>query len=99
MFVCKIDAMHKRFGKIDGKRCGDCCNLHEWLWSKKYFKCSVYGMSRSTATDWAKKWTACGMFNKKQEPRKKGTLSINEPDNTPMEGQIEMEVSNDNKRA
>lgn len=39
----------------------------------------------------------CLTKNKSHE--KKGTLSINEPDNTPMEGQIEMEVSNDNKRA
>lgn len=91
----KIEAMHRRFGKIEDKKCGDCCNLVFHRQGKKYFKCALYGTSSSLSTDWAKKWTACGMFNKEQELRRKGTLSITEIDNTPMDGQLELEVSHE----
>ena len=93
--IKKIEAMHRRFGKIEDKKCGDCCNLVFHRQGKKYFKCALYGTSSSLSTDWVKKWTACGMFNKEQEPRKKGTLSITEPDDKPMDGQMELEVSHE----
>ena len=86
----KIDAMHKQFGKLDEKRCGDCCNLIVREYGNRYFKCAVYGMSHATSTDWAKKWTACGMFNKDYEPNNHRALSVKEPDYEPMDGQIEM---------
>ena len=35
----------------------------EHRYNKVYRKCTVYGVSSSEATDWAKRWTACGMFN------------------------------------
>ncbi len=92
LVIRKIDAMHKRYGKIEDKRCGDCCNLHVWLWSKKYFKCSAYGMSRSTATDWANKWIACGQFNIPYEPDDHRPLFYREPESTTMEGQMEIEM-------
>ena len=87
----KIDAMHKQFGKVDEKRCGDCCNLIVREYGNRYFKCSVYGMSHSTSTDWAKKWTACGMFNKEREPGNHRALSLRVLDNEPMNGQLEIE--------
>ena len=88
--IKKIDAMHRRFGKLDGKKCGDCCNLIIRQYNNRYFKCAVYGMSCATSTDWVKKWTACGMFNKECEPDGRRALSITEPDNEPMDGQIEI---------
>ncbi len=84
----KIDAMHKRFGKLEGKRCGDCCNLIERQYNNKYFKCSIYGVSSATSTDWAKKWTACNMFNVEQKPNDRRALNYKEPDNKPMDGQL-----------
>ena len=86
----KIDAMHKQFGKLDGKQCGDCCNLIIREYGNRYFKCAVYGMSSATSTDWAKKWTACGMFNKEFEPNDHRAWSVREPDNEPMDGQLEI---------
>jgi hypothetical protein len=52
--IKKIEAMHKRFGKLEGKKCGDCCNLVFHQQGKKYFKCALYGTSSSLSTDWVK---------------------------------------------
>ena len=60
----KIDLMHKCFGRFPGHTCGECSNLHERRYDKVYRKCTVYGISASEATDWAKRWEACGIFNK-----------------------------------
>ena len=96
MVISKIDAMHKRFGKVEGKRCGDCCHLIERVYNNKYFKCEIYGLSRSTATDWAKKWVACGIWNKESEPNEGRAMYVREKDDKPMEGQISIgEVQND----
>lgn len=88
MTLRKIDAMHKYYGKLDGEKCGDCCNFYERKYNNKYFKCSVYGMSNSTATDWTKKWVACGHFNIPFEPDNHRALFYNEPEKIVMEEQL-----------
>ena len=61
----KIEAMHSLFGRTDGKKCRDCCNLTEYEYrGRNYRKCEVYGVSNSEATDWARRWPACGQFDK-----------------------------------
>ena len=60
----KIDLMHSLFGKDEDHQCKDCSNLVTWTYQRKYFKCACYGESCSESTDWRKKWTACGLFNK-----------------------------------
>ena len=62
--IRKIDLMHQKFGVCPGKRCGDCSNMVEHMYDKKYYKCRHYGLSASEATDWVKKWDACGLFDK-----------------------------------
>lgn len=64
MVLRKNDLMYRQFGKTDGKICKDCSNLLVHCYDKKYYKCSVYGISNSEATDWRLKYQACGMFNK-----------------------------------
>lgn len=59
-----IEAIYRLYGAVDGKTCGECSHIECHRYDKNYYKCSVYGISRSEATDWAKRWTACGMFNK-----------------------------------
>lgn len=60
----KIDAMHKMFG-IAANTCEHCKHLITYDWrDRRYFKCEVYGESNSEATDWRKKYIACGLFNK-----------------------------------
>lgn len=60
----KIDAMHHYYGCGEGV-CGDCPHfvIREWG-AKRFFKCSVYGCSRSMATDWGKKYPSCGLKDK-----------------------------------
>lgn len=61
----KIDAMHERFGVIQDKRCEDCDNLIKGYCGNTFVrKCTVYGATHSEASDWRKKYIACGMFNK-----------------------------------
>lgn len=66
----KIALMYATFG-IDTqcRRCRECpCLVRVNPTSRPYYKCSVYGQSGSTATDWAGKWLACGRFEKPLEP-------------------------------
>ena len=61
----KIDAMHQYFGELPDKRCEDCDNLIKGYCGNTFVrKCTVYGATHSAASDWRKKYTACGMFNK-----------------------------------
>ena len=65
MALRKIDLMHKFFGICDGHTCGECStHVEKPYHGKMNRKCKVYGQSNSEATDWAKRYLACGMFNK-----------------------------------
>ena len=96
MIARKIDAMHAIYGFLNGKQCKDCPHLVEGYYhDKKLIKCSVYGMTHSEATDWRKKWTACGCFirpfpeeeNRIFDQIKHMKLQLEKP----IEGQITME--------
>ena len=65
MAIRKIELMHKVFGKRENRRCGECRNLVIHRYDKTYRKCRIYGETQSAASDWAKKYVACKMFNKK----------------------------------
>lgn len=65
MALRKIDLMHRQFGKCEDHTCRECSNLVEGRYHDKTLrKCKVYGLTHSEASDWAKRWIACGMFNK-----------------------------------
>jgi hypothetical protein len=52
----------------EGARCGDCAHLIWQLgYSKRYFKCELSGITHGPASDWRKKWRACGAFTPKEE--------------------------------
>jgi len=51
-------------GTTPFKTCGECSNFCEFHnRNKKYFKCEIYGVTASEATDWRKSWVACKYFN------------------------------------
>lgn len=83
----KIDAMHQRFGKLDGKQCRDCSHLVRYRYNCRTIqKCRVYGDTCSEASDWRQKWTACGQFNKEYAGRcVMETLSRCKEHETPVE--------------
>ena len=61
----KIEAMHARFGILPDKRCEDCNNLIKGYCGGTYVrKCTVYGATHSAASDWRKKYVACGLYNR-----------------------------------
>ena len=99
MALRKIDLMHRQFGKCDGHTCGECSNLVEGRYHDKILrKCKVYGMTHSEASDWAKRWLACGLFNKHWADKpiirivRPTRKDKEEMQNTPVEGQMSMEV-------
>ena len=92
--IRKLELMHRRFGKFDGHRCGECSNLVSGRYHDKILrKCRVYGLTHSEASDWAKRWTACGAFNTEYngfpiiELVKRGGGPVRAPEE-PLENQI-----------
>lgn len=99
MALRKIDLMHRLFGKCHGHTCGECSSLVVFNYhSRTYRKCKSYGVTDSEASDWAKRWLACGLFNKPWKDKNIMRLvrptrkDKEEMKNTPLDGQISMEV-------
>ena len=89
MAVRKIELMHELFGTADGT-CGDCSNLVCHIWDKRYYKCKVYGISNSEATDWALRWQACGLKDKPIQKNRRNVVELVRPEkkqNTVDDGQ------------
>lgn len=62
----RLAKMRQTYGRKDDAKCGECANLIAFRQSRTWFKCKVYGVSSSEASDWRKKWPACGKFEPKQ---------------------------------
>lgn len=61
----KIVAMHREYGQDAAHRYADCPTLCIYATSSyTRHKCKAYGDSCSSATDWTKRWTACGLYGK-----------------------------------
>lgn len=92
----KIELMHRQFGVIEGKTCGQCSNLTEHRYDKLYRKCKIYGETSSEASDWAKSWTACGLFGKEYSGAQMIRIVTRGKCNKQAElpGQIGLEVGN-----
>lgn len=99
MALRKIALMHRIFGICDGHTCGECSNLVEGRYHDKILrKCKVYGLTHSSASDWAKRYLACGMFNKPYKGRRQIELvkpartKQEEAQRIELEGQMKLEV-------
>lgn len=92
--IRKIDLMHKVFGKTGGMHiCKECSNFVQGQYHDRILrKCKVYGLTHSQASDWAKRYEACGMFNKEWKGHdiielvKRG--GVQPKDVIPLDGQI-----------
>lgn len=97
MTARKILAMHARFGTCGALQCRDCCHLISGDYhDRRYYKCELYGMSHSEATDWRLSYQACGMYNVPQSmvtwtPLLDQIIRGRVPEQ-PLEGQIRLEV-------
>ena len=96
MALRKNKLMYRFFGVNTGHICGECNNFHLYNYrGKTYRKCQVYGVTHSEASDWAKKYYACGMFNKEYNNKPIITLvhcCIKKETIKPIEGQLTMEI-------
>lgn len=93
MILRKIEAMHSMFGTMSDKRCEDCANLIQGDYhGRHYRKCLVYGATHSEATDWRKRYVACGMYNREWAGNPiVDTNRRKDAPTEPCEGQITME--------
>lgn len=64
----RAEVMYSLHGESPGNICGTCCNLFARDYTKRYYKCEAYGDSCSTATDWAKSYSACGLWGTPYNP-------------------------------
>lgn len=96
MALRKIDLMHKFFGICEGHTCGECSNLTKGDFN--HTKCKVYGVTHSAASDWTKRYLACGMFNKEYKGRPNiervvpARTNHEEAQRIELEGQMKLEV-------
>jgi len=60
-----IIAMHRMYGMAEGHTCGECKHLFNLYYARTYFKCELSRLTHGPATDWRKKWQACGKFEQK----------------------------------
>ena len=88
----KLAAMHQEFGRAYGMKCIKCPLLKQ---DRRPCKCKAYGVSMSAATDWSPALEACGLCLKAELPE--GFVPLfdrikrrKRPDNTPIEGQLDM---------
>lgn len=61
----RIVVMHARHGRAAKGVCGECRHLLRVGYTRTYFKCELFGKSSSQASDWRKRWPACGQFELK----------------------------------
>lgn len=95
--IRKISLMHKLYG-IGYGICGTYSHFVEGLYHDRILrKCEIYGLTHSEASDWAKKWQACGLKNK--DTAHENIIRLVRRENpkteTPgeLDGQIEMGVT------
>lgn len=90
----KIDRMHSLFGRCEGHTCGECNNFVTIQYRSVILKkCRIYGITHSEASDWAKNYTACKMFNRQYAGTPIIRMAQHHRANTPeeqIEGQMEL---------
>ena len=99
----KIYAMHRLYGTCGVMRCKDCDHLiGNKYHDRRYYKCELYGITGSEATDWRLSYQACGLYNMhvkrstwtpviKRLRHSRKAQKVPEP---PLEGQMRLEVDN-----
>ena len=88
----KSGRMIAYFGSGEGT-CADCENLAEHRYSKRYYKCAVYGETSSEASDWRKSYPACAMKNKEWNGNNMMTVFNRKRETAKEDIQIEGQVS------
>jgi hypothetical protein len=62
----RTEIMHRLYGECVGRTCGECDHFLVKVYSKAYYKCLLFGNTGGSATDWGRKWPACGKFKERE---------------------------------
>lgn len=62
----KFKTMQQLYGTKEGFTCKTCEHVVRNQWNRVYYKCELWKMSNSTATDIRLKNTACGKYEKEK---------------------------------
>lgn len=86
--------MYRHFGTTEDQRCKGCRHLICYDYNRRYYKCELYGISHSEATDWRLSYQACGMYN--MHVKRSEWVSVKDRQRigivAPIDGQIGIEV-------
>lgn len=91
--VKRIDLMHMLYGRKNGRHCNTCKHFCKIRTSRNIYKCRLYGITNSKATDWRHSDKACGMYNRElpegfktvMNRKKSGELICKEEELPPMQ--------------
>lgn len=61
-YPVRLRDMHALYRVAAGHTCGQCVHLVTYHQSSTWFKCTLTVQTASSATDWRKRWPACGAF-------------------------------------
>lgn len=64
-FPERLRAMHKMYGKAEGKTCKNCKYLLRFKMGGSWMKCKLSNQTHGKATDWKAGWQACGKYEEK----------------------------------
>lgn len=88
--IRKISRMHALFWADPCHTCGECSNFVTGRYMSRILrKCKIYGLTHSQASDWAKSWMACGMFNREYVGRNAIELEARKIADALLDGQID----------
>ena len=86
-----VERMYELFGYSEGK-CKDCTYFLEYRYHNRAVrKCEIYGDTRSSASDWAGRNEACGLFPDKPYNGDREVIKINKKkqiEDSQIEGQM-----------
>ena len=68
----RYSTMQQIHGIKEGKKCGDCKHCVGFRQSKTWYKCKLWIMSHSTATDIRLKDTACNKWESEENDERTG---------------------------
>ena len=88
----KLAAMHRLYGSIPAMACKNCRHLAERSGKRTHYKCGLYGVTGSEATDWGLSWTACGMYNVPVGQWVPVIRRLPHGEDPPIEGQTTLEI-------
>lgn len=59
--------MYTMYGVVEDHTCGECKHCRALKMAGTYYKCELTRLTHGAATDWRKRWLACGKFESEEK--------------------------------